>query len=126
MDGKTWVLDSGASRHMTCYASCFQSVSPYRGQPVKVGNGQLLEVKGSGKVVLACPHELTLEDVLYVPDLAANLLSVHKLYRSSMKVKFSDDGNMLSSLMHKKTNEHASVQQHQDCTYSMYSLISYA
>jgi Reverse transcriptase (RNA-dependent DNA polymerase)/GAG-pre-integrase domain len=92
MDAKTWVLDSGASRHMTGHQQCFQTASPYQGRPVAVGNGEVLEVRGSGKVVLACPHEVILDDVLYVPGLSANLISVHSLYKSSMKVQFSEDG----------------------------------
>ena len=63
---------------------------------VKVGDGVRLPVKGVGTVcVLHDGAELHFHNVLHVPGLAANLLSVHKLFVDGYKPQIAESTAML-------------------------------
>ncbi|GLT39324.1 hypothetical protein SLA2020_135220 [Shorea laevis] len=72
----SWIIDSGASDHMTPHITNFIEKSPYC-SPVKIPNGSSLDVSHIGKVEL--PNDVTLENVLCVPQFTCNLLSVSKI-----------------------------------------------
>jgi len=77
----SWVIDSGCSTHMTGSRELFSSLSPYEGS-VRAANGENLSAIGRGNVVFDCKSvsdgdvHVTLSDVLYVPRLKYNLVSV--------------------------------------------------
>lgn len=74
----SWILDSGATDHMTGTSQLFSSYTPCAGnQKVKIADGSSANVAGKGTVSLSSC--LTLHDVLHVPHLSYNLLSVSKL-----------------------------------------------
>ncbi|KAL6344335.1 hypothetical protein AAG906_037913 [Vitis piasezkii] len=73
-----WIIDSGASDHMTRYAGSFTTYNPdSRHIKVKIVYGSLATVARTGTIVLN-PH-ITLYDVLHVLKLPCNLLSIRKL-----------------------------------------------
>jgi transposase InsO family protein len=73
----SWVIDSGASDHMTGNSSLLSHTSsPCSPSFVTVANGTKTLVQGKGTVTTS---DLTLSDVLYLPEFPFNLLSVHKL-----------------------------------------------
>jgi transposase InsO family protein len=73
----SWVIDSGASDHMTGNSSLLSHTSsPCSPSFVTVANGTKTPVQGKGTVTTS---DLTLSDVLYLPQFPFNLLSVHKL-----------------------------------------------
>jgi len=77
---RTWIVDSGATDHMTGESSLFSSYSPCAGNfKIKIADGSLSAVAGKGPVIIS--PLLTLQDVLHVPNLSYNLLSVSKLIR---------------------------------------------
>lgn len=82
---KSWVIDSGASRHMTCDRSFFVELNPSGDSKVTLADGKNTKVHGIGKGVLFGEDgsgkrvEITLSDVLFVPDLDGGLLSVGQL-----------------------------------------------
>ena len=90
-----WIVDSGASRHMTpnrgLLISYREFATPER---VRLGDGRTLEVLGSGKVkvrmLLACGNhrESVMIGVLYVPKLACNLFSVRAAAINDKVVQF--------------------------------------
>jgi hypothetical protein len=58
---------------------------------VKIGNGDYIDVKGKRIVVLNSLFGLKyISDVLYVPDIDQNLLSVGQLMEKGFKVLFED------------------------------------
>jgi histone deacetylase 1/2 len=72
-----WYFDSGASNHVTHQADKFQELTENNGKnSLIVGNGAKLEIVASGSSKL---KNLNLHDVLYVPQITKNLLSVSKL-----------------------------------------------
>uniref|UniRef100_A0A2N9FPR9 Integrase catalytic domain-containing protein n=1 Tax=Fagus sylvatica TaxID=28930 RepID=A0A2N9FPR9_FAGSY len=72
----SWVIDSGASDHMTGNSSLLSHTSsPCSPSFVTVANGtKTVQGKGTGTT-----SDLTLSDVLYLPQFPFNLLFVHKL-----------------------------------------------
>ena len=94
-----WIVDSGATCHMCCDDKLFAELQRLK-QPLEVtlGDGYTVEATGRGTIVL----ELTkvggkasrckLHEVLYMPDLSYNPLSVAKAAKSGKVVKFTETG----------------------------------
>src|ERR1044072_1910570 len=75
---KSWIVDSGASDHMTGDISVFKKYTPcHNHSTVRIADGTLSKVIGKGSVCIS--EHITLDNVLYVPKLDCNLLSVSKL-----------------------------------------------
>ena len=77
----SWLLDSGASHHLTSDLANLSLHTPYNGgEEVQIGNGMGLEIANTGSSLLPSnTRNLQLNNVLHVPTIAKNLLSVHKL-----------------------------------------------
>ncbi|KAM2961779.1 hypothetical protein FF1_031321 [Malus domestica] len=77
----TWVLDTGASHHMTSNLGNLNQPVQYNGdEKITIGNGEGLTVNHIGSTTLSTPqHLLFLKNVLHVPTITVNLLSVKKL-----------------------------------------------
>lgn len=72
-----WYFDSGASNHVTHQNEKLQDLSESNGKnSLLVGNGKRLSILASGSTQL---NNLNLPNVLYVPEITKNLLSVSKL-----------------------------------------------
>ncbi|CAN1790032.1 Retrovirus-related Pol polyprotein from transposon RE1 [Linum perenne] len=77
-----WILDSGASDHMTNSSLNFSTYIPLSGsQKITVANGNSVPVAGKGHISLS--SELILKSVLHVPKLDYNLLSIRRLTHES-------------------------------------------
>lgn len=90
---KTWIIDSGASIHMTGNLSFFTSFNPRHTGYVTIANGKSIPIKGKGSVKLFIetadePFAILIKDVAYVPDLRVNLISVSELNKSHDSVLF--------------------------------------
>ena len=67
-----WIIDSGATDHMTGCSKLFSFYSPCAGnQKIKIADGNLSVIAGKGSIVIS--HTLVLHDVLHVPNLSCNL-----------------------------------------------------
>ena len=70
-----WILDSGASHHMTDAYTLFSSYKPCAGNlKVQIADGSYASVAGKGCIQLSTPF--VLENVLHIPNLSCNLLSI--------------------------------------------------
>ena len=77
-EASDWFLDTGASAHMTPAHSTLDQSTTYTGKDcVIVGNGASLPITHTGKI--SPSPDLHLLDVLVVPHLTKNLLSISKL-----------------------------------------------
>jgi hypothetical protein len=90
-----WIVDSGATRHMCSEKSNFRRIDETFSGNVKVANGQTIRAKGVGDVELIIFTEgevfsVTLSNVLWVPELNENLISVNQLVRKRFVVEFRD------------------------------------
>ena len=84
----SFIIDSGASRHMV--STKVSSLDMLKGPSIVLGDDSLTESKGKGRIDL---DHGKFNNVLYVPGLASNLLSVYQMTRtrSPKKVIFSPD-----------------------------------
>ena len=75
--GNLWILDSGASQHMCNDKSQFLRFEPHS-KIITIANGTQMNATGRGdvKIMTNDGNQFTLINVLYVPQLASNLLSV--------------------------------------------------
>ncbi|CAI7917208.1 unnamed protein product [Closterium sp. NIES-54] len=81
-----WVIDSGATYSMTPRADLLTELEPSPVKHVTSALGQRAEVKGMGKAMFkgADWKLVGLKNVLWVPNLAANLISVRRLQKAGM------------------------------------------
>ncbi|CAI7920646.1 unnamed protein product [Closterium sp. NIES-53] len=81
-----WVIDSGATYSMTPCADLLTELEPSPVKHVTSALGQRAEVKGMGKAMFkgADGKMVGLKNVLWVPNLAANLISVRWLHKAGM------------------------------------------
>ncbi|CAI5534788.1 unnamed protein product [Closterium sp. Naga37s-1] len=81
-----WVIDSGATYTMTPRADLLTELEPSPVKHVTSALGQRAEVKGMGKAMFngADGKMVGLKKVLWVPSLAANLISVRRLAKAGM------------------------------------------
>ncbi|CAI7750153.1 unnamed protein product [Closterium sp. NIES-53] len=81
-----WVIDSGATYSMTPRADLLTEFEPSPVKHVTSALGQRAEVKGMGKAMFkgADGKVVCLKNVLWVPNLAANLISVRRLQKAGM------------------------------------------
>ncbi|RVW79069.1 Retrovirus-related Pol polyprotein from transposon RE1 [Vitis vinifera] len=77
---KPWIVDTGASDHMTGDAAILQNYKPSNGHSsVHIADGSKSKIAGTGSIKLT--KDLYLDSVLHVPNLDCNLLSISKLAR---------------------------------------------
>ncbi|CAI7843792.1 unnamed protein product, partial [Closterium sp. NIES-53] len=81
-----WVIDSGATYSMTPRANLLTELDPSPVKHVTSTLEQRAEVKGMGKAMFkgAGGKMVGLKNVLWVPNLAANLISVRRLQKAGM------------------------------------------
>ncbi|GMI79954.1 hypothetical protein HRI_001664700 [Hibiscus trionum] len=106
----TWIIDSGATDHMTGNKELFFDLhtSSFKNS-IKIADGSHYKIQGKGSVFLT--PDLLLKDVLFVPDLKCNLLSVSKLSKDfNCVLKFKGSDCVLQELDRKKTIGSASLQ----------------
>ncbi|KAL0303582.1 UNVERIFIED_CONTAM: Retrovirus-related Pol polyprotein from transposon RE1 [Sesamum radiatum] len=78
LPSSSWVVDSGATDHMTTSHHSFITYDACpSNRKVKVAEGSLATVAGQGTVPLFT--DFFLKDVLHVPRFSANLLSIKKV-----------------------------------------------
>jgi transposase InsO family protein len=92
-----WYIDSGATSHMSNDESFFKTLEKRKMRDVTVANGESAKVLGIGTGELHCLNgkdeavKVCLENVLYVPDLTENLLSVKRLAKTGHSVGFTGE-----------------------------------
>jgi hypothetical protein len=73
-----WILDSGATDHMTPLPKHFSTYSPCpSNRKISIADGTLLTVAGQGDVRIN--SSITLNNVLHIPKLSTSLISIQKL-----------------------------------------------
>ena len=94
-NSKNWLVDSSTTRHICAKRYAFTSYTPV-GDDEKVvylGDSHTAQVLGKCKVVLKLNSRktLTLNEVVHVPNIIANLVSVALLGKVWVKVSFEYD-----------------------------------
>jgi transposase InsO family protein len=87
-----WVIDSGASSHMTPHSSFLKEEKKVDGK-ITIADDTDIKVVASGVIGAEIDGiSINMENVLLVPKLGTNLLSVHKLVSKGNKVVFDASG----------------------------------
>lgn len=88
-----WYIDSGASQHMTPNAGLLSETKTTSAKEIVAANNAKMSAFQSGKVTLRVNESnIEVNDVLHVPELSANLLSISKIVKSGNRVTFDKDG----------------------------------
>jgi hypothetical protein len=92
-----WIVDSGATQHMTFERDHLTDYVEFK-QPCKVnlGDNRTILAYGKGNYNLVadldgCTQNISLKEVLYLPDLGKNLLSVRAMVKLGALVTFESD-----------------------------------
>ena len=93
---ESWIIDSGSTSHMCNNKSLFTALKPIsRTLKVTLADGHRVEATDIGTVTLelllpdATTKQITLTDVLYLPKLSCNLLSVPRAFDAGLVLNFS-------------------------------------
>lgn len=88
-----WIIDSGCSSHMSHSLESFTSLNRKFTSTVSIANGEKLKCCGLGNINLNLDNNqsIPIDNVMYVPNLFTNLLSVSQLVSKGYKVIFEGD-----------------------------------
>lgn len=102
-DKKAWYIDSGCSNHMCEDKNIFVQIDTTINPKVRMGNGAVAEAKGKGTIAINTKSGVKyIRDVLLVPDLKENLLSVGQLLEHDYCLVFEDN---MCRIFEKKTRD---------------------
>ncbi|XP_019263915.1 PREDICTED: uncharacterized protein LOC109241607 [Nicotiana attenuata] len=86
-----WLIDSGCTNHMTYDRNLFKEFTSIGNKKVRIENSDYILAKRKGTVAIPTNSGTKkISDVLYVPDIDQNLLSVGQLIEKGFKVSFED------------------------------------
>ena len=86
-------MDNGASKHMSNKKECFWTMEAVLvDSKVTIGDNRTCSMKGIGSIpfVTTRGKETVIFEVLYVPSLCKNLLSVSQIVKHRMTILFED------------------------------------
>lgn len=89
-----WYLDSGATAHMCGTRDYFDNLSETAARDIRTAGKETVKAIGTGTITLNIEIDgklktLKLLDVLYVPDLRGNLLSVSTITNKGFRIEFN-------------------------------------
>jgi len=96
LKSNNWIVDRGRTSHMTFDKSYFIKFKPIRGKVYLAGRNNVIESKGIGTIKVKVQDDegkinyVSMYDVVYVPTLRNNLLSVMRLMDRELEVNFVD------------------------------------
>lgn len=87
---EVWLIDSGATNHMTREERLFTTIDKSFKIPIRIGNGARLMTTGKGNIeVMTKKGVRVIKDVFLVPEIDKNLLSVPQMVRNGYQVLFA-------------------------------------
>ncbi|XP_031281900.1 uncharacterized protein LOC116140401 [Pistacia vera] len=104
ISNEAWLIDSGCTNHTAEDLHKFINLDKLYSSRVKIGNGDSVEVKGIGDVAIQIQSGTKIiPNVLYVPEINQNLLSVGQMLEKGYSLHFQNqacvildgDGNEL-------------------------------
>jgi hypothetical protein len=89
-DHDEWLIDSGASYHMTPHKEWFSKYEKYDGGDVFLGDDSTSKILGCGRVKLLLKDGriITLLGVLHIPKISRSLISISKLDDAGVDIVF--------------------------------------
>ena len=111
LNKESWLVDSGATVHVTNDATCMRNIH-MTNEKIVVGNRQTVTPKLAGDIYLVqkpTSKVLLLSNVLYVPNFRKNLISIGVIIDKGNAVTMNEECMMLS-----KNEAHISFEQKSD------------
>lgn len=100
-ESKEWILDSGSTVHICCDRKKFNFIQTLKHQQqIRLPNGTLITAKESGSCHIKTKDDngkerkITITDVLYVPEIKTNVISISRLMNKGFAVSFTSKGNV--------------------------------
>jgi len=85
-----WIIDSGASRHLTARRELLHDYISIVPTSITIGNGKDITAIGQGNISLhTATGTISLAAVLFVPDIGSNLISVASIVDQGFQVEFT-------------------------------------
>jgi hypothetical protein len=90
-NAKLWILDTGATNHMTGSRAVFVILDTSVRGTVRFRDDSSVEIEGRGKVEFVCNNgeSKTFEGVYFIPKLTANIISVGRLDEDGYQISIS-------------------------------------
>ncbi|KOB75270.1 Retrovirus-related Pol polyprotein, partial [Operophtera brumata] len=120
----SWYIDSGASKHMTAKQDYIVNPShQHETKEIIIANQTTVPVLCSGDVNIVTvvndvEYDITVSDVLCIPSLTTNLLSVSQLIENGNRVIFKEN----ACYIYNKQNELVGQAESVDGVYRLYTL----
>jgi hypothetical protein len=94
-DPESWCIDSGATRHLCSRREWFQEYKSIEPKKIYMADDRIIKAEGEGIIQVNLEtdggtYSGHFQDVLYVPELEGNLLSVSKIASKGRKIIFSE------------------------------------
>jgi hypothetical protein len=108
-----WIIDSGESHHMDASKTLYYYLDACKGPPILMGDNSSVEVNNK-----------SFDNVLHVPKIYVNLLSVYLMMNSDTGKKFILTPNFMD-IYDMKTNSRVATDEvnHQSRLYTFYEFI---
>jgi len=92
-DSETWFLDTGCSNHMTGHKAWLIKFDDTRRSKIRLADNRSLQAEEAGNMVIRRSNgsSAIIEDVLYVPSMKCNLLSVGQLIEKGFSVTMKNE-----------------------------------
>ena len=91
-DKDEWVIDSAATSHICGNKKFFESLNEFKVEDIYLADGSVLKSKGIGYGSLKTSRNyISLKNVLYVPEIQGNLISVRKIVENGLNLCFKDN-----------------------------------
>jgi hypothetical protein len=97
-----WIMDLGATTHMSPHRAHFDTFEAIPSRKVFMGDDSVLQAVGKGSILVdtlveGCTKRIQFKNVLYVPKLQSNLLSVSKIVEGGLQVQFGGLGCLVKA-----------------------------
>jgi hypothetical protein len=101
----TWILDTGATNHMTGNRDALASLDESVRGAVRFSDGSMVEIQGIGAVTLAGRQDehRVLTEVYFIPSLKCNIVSLGQLEEAGYRIEI--DNGVLEVLEHRQTTQ---------------------
>jgi hypothetical protein len=88
-----WMLDSGATHHITPHRSDFTDYTPIKGT-IRLGDKSTTDQIGMGRVIIQSPQgqKISLSNVLHIPSVHTRFLSTGVITDKEAKISYDKDG----------------------------------
>jgi hypothetical protein len=116
-----WIIDLGASHHMSASKEVYSSLDACKGPPILMGDNSSVKVTSKGRIELT---NGSFGNMLHVAKLYVNLLSMYQMKNSDTGKKFIFTPNSVN-IYDMQTNSKFSIGEvnHQSRLYTFYEFI---